>query len=682
MWKRGGRSSALDRAEAVLSAKKSSTGATEPTRRSVAIAPELTRFKGGSTKVRSAPPNAQTLLSDLSDLSSVSLSPRSRVDVTFPGGVQRTADFPAKGSRPQSSQEGKEGLGGRSRFLKKVPPSSSYSRGATFSKGQTHPEDPSNVPSSRHSSQTAVISRLAQIESRIHSRQQTQKQATSEIVTIPSPPKVEERPVSALSSSDEGQKGKRFLKNRTAVANVVAVGSPPGSSFGTGQPKTADVVTSAMLEKKPPKVVSGVCLESDEEDMRKLLGECVDSGDESLIGPGRLSSVRTMAKELKTRPPPAPSPPSNAAPPRSPTSSTSRGSPYRFTGNVQAHFSPTALSPSPSPPPVSPSRPNYIERADSTPCSRLSSSSGRNEVLSLEELFPVEDPHSDRSSVSSPDFKMNVMTIDDLIPAAFTEETQREQREVKPSFSDPASLRKDQPLLRLGDEEEKNEDESLKSKSDAQSEIKTETVNSAREVSESLLEDEEEVMSGAGKEAWKSDPRSESVEYDYSSCFTDATSQISEQSRTSESFRKSRDSRSSMSHSGQVFGQQKRRSAPKDRKNVKEAAVQTQLDGTRYAWSNGTTIFDPPPAMTYSPLAAYTLSADRVEALSTFSPAAFALNEVLKQHLAMTRRFIESARRLHSSRVQSLEPPNYRYTTLEDTKEFIRKQRASRLMVD
>lgn len=42
MWKRGGRSSALDRAEAVLSAKKSSTGATEPTRRSVAIAPELT----------------------------------------------------------------------------------------------------------------------------------------------------------------------------------------------------------------------------------------------------------------------------------------------------------------------------------------------------------------------------------------------------------------------------------------------------------------------------------------------------------------------------------------------------------------------------------------------------------------------------------------------------------------
>lgn len=55
-------------------------------------------------------------------------------------------------------------------------------------------------------------------------------------------------------------------------------------------------------------------------------------------------------------------------------------------------------------------------------------------------------------------------------------------------------------------------------------------------------------------------------------------------------------------------------------------------------------------------------------AISTFNPAVFVLNELLKQQLAMTRRFIESNRHLHSSLVQSLEPPNYRYTTLEDTK--------------
>lgn len=42
---------------------------------------------------------------------------------------------------------------------------------------------------------------------------------------------------------------------------------------------------------------------------------------------------------------------------------------------------------------------------------------------------------------------------------------------------------------------------------------------------------------------------------------------------------------------------------------------------------------------------------------------------MLKQQLAMTRRFIESSSHRHSSLVQSLGPPNYRYTTLEDTKE-------------
>lgn len=56
-------------------------------------------------------------------------------------------------------------------------------------------------------------------------------------------------------------------------------------------------------------------------------------------------------------------------------------------------------------------------------------------------------------------------------------------------------------------------------------------------------------------------------------------------------------------------------------------------------------------------------------ALSIFNPAAFTLIEVLKQQLATARRFIESSRQLHSSMLRSLEPPDYRYTTLEDTRE-------------
>lgn len=56
-------------------------------------------------------------------------------------------------------------------------------------------------------------------------------------------------------------------------------------------------------------------------------------------------------------------------------------------------------------------------------------------------------------------------------------------------------------------------------------------------------------------------------------------------------------------------------------------------------------------------------------ALSTYNPAVFVLNEMLKQHLAMIRQLMESRRHLHCSLVRSLEPPNYRYTRLEDTKQ-------------
>lgn len=58
-----------------------------------------------------------------------------------------------------------------------------------------------------------------------------------------------------------------------------------------------------------------------------------------------------------------------------------------------------------------------------------------------------------------------------------------------------------------------------------------------------------------------------------------------------------------------------------------------------------------------------------LSAIGSFNPSAFVLTELLKQQLAATKRFIESNRQLHDSLLRSLEPPNYRYTTLEDTRE-------------
>lgn len=105
-------------------------------------------------------------------------------------------------------------------------------------------------------------------------------------------------------------------------------------------------------------------------------------------------------QKVHSTPPLAAVPPassSNRAPPRSPASPSHRSSPFRFTGQAQAHFSPSVLSPSPSPP--------HVPHRAGSPQRSLSSMSGHSEVLSLEELFPIgpgsEDPHSEMSAVSS-----------------------------------------------------------------------------------------------------------------------------------------------------------------------------------------------------------------------------------------------------------------------------------------
>ncbi|XP_023284990.1 uncharacterized protein C19orf44 homolog isoform X2 [Seriola lalandi dorsalis] len=716
MWKRGGRSSALDRAQALLVAKKNSRGDAESTQGA------HTGAVGGSLKTRSAPPNTQTVHSDLSDLSSVSSAPENGADSVLsvaPVMSQGGEGGSIKDLRLQSSPGG-----GGSRFLKKAPPPAPNCSQSPVSRSQMqHNPEPGYVSSSRLGSQAAAMSRLAQIESRIRSRHQAQEQARRGISPQPEASKSLEAimPVSAQTNSDQSLTGKRFLKNKATVdvdsTNTAASGYPKGPDVGVRSRSRAagTLVPSADLEIKSLRVMSGVSLESDEEDMRKLLGDSWDSTDDSLLRPGRPSSKRTVDKisskssqKVHSTPPPAavcPSSPSNEAPSRSPASLSRRSSPFRFTGQAQAHFSPSVLSPSPSPPRVSPSPPrvspspprrmNSPHRAGS-PQRSLSSMSGRSEVLSLEELFPVgpgsEDPHSEMSFASSGDFKINVMTLDDLVPATFgfTEETPRKEREAKHSAPIPGSLIRHQqpPRLREGEkeEEQQQEEDVLDYQSDFESESRTEPNYSESQVSEHLQGDGDEldVMSEIREEASNSDVSCERTEDDYSSTFSDTTSRTLDRSQTSKSFSRSRLSRSSLSHGSLTLGHKSNR-RDLARKVLKEAAVQTQPDTMANTWSTGMASFQPPLGMTYmnpTPVAAHSLSAETVEALSSFNPAVFVLNDMLKQQLAMTRRFIESSRQLHSCLVQSLEPPNYRYTTLEDTKEYIRKHRPPKLTME
>ncbi|XP_018525306.1 uncharacterized protein C19orf44 homolog [Lates calcarifer] len=703
MWKRGGRSSALDRAQALLSAKRNSgenVGSTAPTTRA------HTGAVDGSMKTRSAPPNTHTLFSDLSDLSSVSSASENRADSAAPEKSQGREGGSTKDLRPQNSLGGG---GGGSRFLKKAPPPATNS-------SQTQMQQisqPRYVSSSQYGSQTAAMSRLAQIESRIRSWKQALEQAGQGISPPPgaaSQSLEASMPASAQSSSDQSLKGKCFLKKRTDVAvdstNIVASGSPKSPEVGVRSKSRASgtVIPSAGLGLKSLRVVRGVSLESDEEDMRKLLGDSLDSTDNSLLRPVRPLSMRTAGKKsqkVRSTPPPAavcPLSPSNTASPHSPASPSHHRSPFRFTDQAQAQFSPSVLSPSPSPPCVSPSPPRRLNSPHrlGSPQRSLSSMSGRSEVHSLEELFPVgpgsEDPSSEMSLVSSEDFKINVMTLDDLVPATFefTEETPRNKRETKHS-TPPGFPNRCQQLPRLREvekeeDQQQEEEQVLDYQSDFESESRTEPNYSASQVSEHLQGDGDvaQVTSEMRDAASDSDVSREKTEDDYSSTFSDTASQMSHHSQTSKSCSRSSDSRSSVSCGSRTSVHQSKRPASA-RKVLKEAAVQTQPDTMAYTWSTGMATFEPLLSMTYmnpTPVVAHTLSAETVEALCNFNPAIFVLNEMLKQQLAMTRRFIESSRHLHSSLVQSLEPPNYRYTTLEDTKEYIHKHRSPKLTME
>nr|XP_046159874.1 uncharacterized protein C19orf44 homolog isoform X2 [Oncorhynchus gorbuscha] len=240
--------------------------------------------------------------------------------------------------------------------------------------------------------------------------------------------------------------------------------------------------------------------------------------------------------------------------------------------------------------------------------------------------------------------------------------------------------------------EEPRKDYESDYESDFESEIRTETDRSrVSEISEHLGygdKDMSEVRNYIVSDTSRQDKYSSVSEGDRHVTHTD-------DSRTADSFtgRSSKGSYSrspsrspSVSDTITPSSVWKRRSP--SRRGVREAAVQTQADRLAYTWSSvcvGMAALGPAVGMAYvdpTPVASHTVSAEAVEALSAYSPAVFVLNDMLRQQLALTKHFVQTSRHLHSSLLQSLGPADYTYTTLEDTKEFIRCHKSPQLTME
>lgn len=145
------------------------------------------------------------------------------------------------------------------------------------------PHLPRNVPSSLGGSQTSALNRVAEIENRIRSRKQgRQRSKPAEDLTLDLglSPALQH---SAESSNDQNMKGKLYLKNNTVV--TLNNNSIAGAHAGVRSPSraAATVVPLAGSETKSVRAVSAVNVESDEEDMSKLLGDSLDSVEKSCL---------------------------------------------------------------------------------------------------------------------------------------------------------------------------------------------------------------------------------------------------------------------------------------------------------------------------------------------------------------------------------------------------------------
>uniref|UniRef100_W5M7M6 Chromosome 19 open reading frame 44 n=1 Tax=Lepisosteus oculatus TaxID=7918 RepID=W5M7M6_LEPOC len=667
MWKRSDtRSSALARAQAQLSGQRVYS-APRDTKDELQVFTFFSHeYMDTLMKKTSSLKEQHTLFQDLSDVSIDDAESETKENAV---GAQRQA---AELERPS----------GASRFLKKAPQSVRSSQSPTPSKASTQAKW--HERGGAGSSQSAALNRLALIESRIRNRKLARDRPDSDKDVLTS----EEKPLSGQSSSELSARGSRFLKKKAPLSDSANQRSIPG----------------------PPalrRVGRSVSLDSDEEDMKKLLGGSPEAPKAKITKDSWLSSQESPPSSfLKSNRPVLPLSPSSpgrktlfAGLSRSP-SPPSRGSPRPAGFRAQLRSPSRSLSrssmgvvsgaPSPSPP-SGPSPRRAGSPRSGFPRRSLSSLSARSDVRSLDELFPDASESDDaisEKSKESDDFRINILTLDDLVPATLGEPEKPEEKKENKTGRRKTKDKKTE----FSQVETPPTEVNAEYESDFESEIRTETEKSISEISERLgdvsvaSEVQEDWTRGSGSPS-ETDTR---MEQSFSSSFSSPAPQSEvDRKKADLSCRQgvySRSSASSPSASGSgTLTPPHETQSPHQRKAVKDTAVQTQFDGLSYSWSNGMAVLGPSIGTSHldpTPVASHVVSADAIEALTAYSPAVFALNDMLKQQLALTRQFIDNTRHLHTSLLQSLGPARYRYTTLEDTKEFIQSHKSPPLTVE
>ncbi|XP_075930060.1 uncharacterized protein LOC116951891 isoform X3 [Petromyzon marinus] len=568
-------------------------------------------------------------------------------------------------------------------------------------------------------SSAAALQRLSRFEEKLKARV-TGPTATPGARRQPSaspspgaPPTVE---LAVSMPGDElSGNGSRFLKKKKTTMMMT---STPAESLGNTEPPrpTASAAPredalcnrdTARTGGSGARTLTPVgAVDSDEEEMRRLLGSSFESHDSERKHARSPQTPTNRNRFLKMREATSTEPPGGSAP-RLPPSPPEMGRAKRS----PVHEDRTARSPSVM-------RRGAVKRSPSP-------ASIRSEVNSDDERFSdasvAPSRRDDVSSASaSDDFKMNLMTVDDLLPAlpvsdpppikrghersAFSSDVRQPKAHHlsdKPSAGTTRNLRTPSPRTRMSSEnssiEKSSEIATMSEVSDVSERLEVASIRDGGDHSSASSLSHGRIGSRGGKPSRSVSPvdsdsaasnYSEDFEEDDDSCDADAR-------RPSHSGDSSPRSESPASGSSSLRPRGRRESSrlrtrgltDSVRRDVKRrgrnAAVQT-VPGLNYAWVQDAAL-TAEHAGKYAapmPIASHFISGETLEALTTYRPSTLALEELLRGQLELTREFVSRCQGLHASLVEALAQERYPYTTLAETRQFLERNRRPKLTME
>ncbi|KAM6235930.1 uncharacterized protein C19orf44 homolog [Porphyrio hochstetteri] len=522
--------------------------------------------------------------------------------------------------------------------------------------------------SASHTRSSSALRKAAQLESRIRDRKKQMELQTTDVDREP----WDEETFSSASSREPSARGKKYLKNYS-----------PGGGTGALSKACSKEEQSSRSPKVNLRVKQQLGLDSDEEEMRELMESSLEFSSRSKHQ--RIAKDKTPVSSGKPPPLYKEISPTEV----SKTSFHSKDSEKSVSGrvnsptpspasrnlSVQRHVRAQSLSSS--------TKDNTVKitlpQTGNTKQSQGSLERNRSEIKSLDELFSEADDAEDRTHSGSDDFRLNILSLDDLAPSI---------------SSETAELKHEGTDIQLTQESNRNPQEDAFLVKEDQASLQISAVSGVKDVSgedsEKHVTEAEisEHLSGVSadfprhkQDFLEDDERT--VNSEYSDDFETSVSTTDRKSVSETSEERSEHWRCSGKHSPSasppLFAREQRGRV--HRVTVKETAVQTVDLPFTYCWpkTNTRAVLDPPVGHTYIdpvPIASHVISTDAVEALTAYSPSALVLNAMLKQHLLLTQQFVENIHQLHFSLVESLENEKFHYHTLEETKEYIKNHKS------